>query len=95
MEDLSRAHVHIHGRVQGVGFRYSTMMEARESGLAGWVRNVGEDEVEAIFEGPRASVDAVIAWCRHGPSMARVTRVDVAWAPPTGERGFAMRPSLG
>jgi acylphosphatase len=91
--DSVRAHVRITGHVQGVGFRYCTRTEAERLGLAGWVRNVGWDGVEAVFEGPRADVEAAIVWCREGPDGSRVDEVVVAWGPSEGESGFAMRPS--
>jgi acylphosphatase len=83
-----RAHVTISGRVQGVGFRYATRARARSRGLAGWVRNNGDGTVEAVFEGPPEPVEALIAWCRRGPSGARVDDVKVELEAPNGERGF-------
>ena len=67
----------ISGQVQGVGFRYALADEARARNLRGWVRNRRDGSVEAIVAGPDAGVEAVIAWARHGPSAARVTRVAV------------------
>jgi len=93
--DRVRAHVLIRGRVQGVGFRYSTQIAAQRLGLDGWVRNVGDETVEAVFEGARADVEAAVAWCHRGPAMARVERVEVAWGSAEGESGFAFRPSDG
>ncbi len=91
--ERARTHVLIRGRVQGVGFRYSTLIEAQRLGLAGWVRNVGYDTVEAVFEGPRADLEDMIGWCHRGPPMARVESVDVAWAASEGETGFSFRSS--
>jgi acylphosphatase len=91
--DLACAHIHIRGHVQGVGFRYCAKSEAERLGLTGWVRNVGFDQVEAVFEGPRADVDAAVAWCREGPDGSRVDDVVVTWAPPEGGAGFSFRPS--
>jgi len=91
-----RAHLRVAGRVQGVAFRASAAAEARRSRLNGWVRNVRDGTVEAVAEGPRPAVEAFIAWCRHGPSGARVEAVEVAWGTPTGEhRGFEVRPDAG
>jgi len=74
-----RLHVLISGRVQGVGFRYSTYHEAQALGLTGWVRNVSDGRVEAEFEGPQSSLEQMLSWCRVGPRLAKVTQVDVAW----------------
>lgn len=84
-----RVRVVVHGRVQGVGFRYGVASRARSLGIAGSVRNCGNGTVEAFFEGPRERVESLVAWCRRGPSGARVDSVDVAAEPPTGEEGFA------
>lgn len=89
--DPVRAHVVVHGRVQGVYYRASTVTEAHARGLAGWVRNRENGDVEAVFEGPRHAVDGMLAWCRIGPQHARVENVDVTWEPPAGERGFSTR----
>jgi len=86
-----RAHVFVAGRVQGVGFRAYTVDEAAERGVAGWVRNMPDGRVEAVFEGERAAVEAMIEWCRNGPRAARVSSVDVAWEEPRGEIGFETR----
>jgi len=67
----------ISGEVQGVGFRYALADEARARNLRGWVRNRRDGTVEAIVAGTEADVEAVIAWARHGPPAARVTRVAV------------------
>jgi acylphosphatase len=83
-----RAHVTISGRVQGVGFRYATRRRAQSAGLDGWVRNNADGTVEAVFEGEREQVDALVAWCRRGPSGARVDDVRVELEAPSGERGF-------
>jgi len=88
-----RAHVWIAGRVQGVAFRAYTIDEASVRGIAGWVGNIPDGRVEAVFEGERAVVEAIIAWCRKGPPAARVTSVEVTWEKPTGEVGFGIRHS--
>jgi len=67
----------ISGQVQGVGFRYALADEARARNLRGWVRNRRDGSVEAIVAGPEGDVEAVIAWARHGPPAAQVTRVAV------------------
>ena len=66
----------IHGQVQGVGYRYAMAEAAQALGVAGWVRNRRDGTVEAFVQGEPASVDAILAWCRHGPPSARVTAID-------------------
>ena len=81
-------HVTISGRVQGVGFRYALRQRARSHNVHGWVRNNGDGTVEAVLEGEPEQVDALVAWCRRGPSGARVDDVRVELEAPGGERGF-------
>ena len=80
-----RTHLYIAGRVHGVGFRYSALDRARRLGLLGWVRNTPDGRVECVVEGPAEAVDAYVAWCRRGPSMAHVTTVEHMPEAPTGE----------
>lgn len=86
-----RVHLHITGRVQGVGFRANTRREARSEGVAGWVRNLSDGRVEAVFEGPEDAVDAMVEWCHHGPATASVEDVTVESEEPTGLEGFEVR----
>jgi len=86
----ARAHVVVRGRVQGVGFRYDTVLRARSLGLAGWVRNRSDGAVEAVFEGPRELVESIVEWCGRGPVGARVDEVEVRREPPAGEQGFRL-----
>lgn len=86
-----RAHVWISGRVQGVLFRAYTVDEAAGSAVTGWVRNTSDGRVEAVFEGERAAVETMVAWCRKGPPAARVSSVEVIWEEPKGEQGFGVR----
>ena len=87
--DRLRAHVLIDGRVQGVNFRASVREQARIIGVEGWVSNLDDGRVEAVFEGPEAAVKLMISWCYSGPRPARVDHIDLEWEPPTGqERGF-------
>jgi acylphosphatase len=89
-----RAHVWVSGRVQGVGFRYETVHEARARGLAGWVRNLDTGQVEAVFEGPPEAVDEMVAWCRVGPAGAWVRQCQVRRDEPVrGLAGFQARPT--
>ena len=69
----------VHGRVQGVGYRATTMDEARRLGLAGWVRNRVDGNVEALAEGPETKLNLLLAYLNRGPWGARVTFVEVDW----------------
>jgi acylphosphatase len=82
----------IHGRVQGVGFRYALMDEAVRLGLAGWVRNRRDGTVEAVVCGTPEAVEALIAWSRRGPPAAAVSRVD-SEADDGACQGFELRPT--
>ena len=86
-----RRRVVVRGRVQGVGFRGSTQAEARRVGVDGWVRNLSDGDVEAVFEGEEAAVAALLAFCRHGPAWAEVSGVEVVEEAPTGDGGFRVR----
>jgi acylphosphatase len=91
-EVRQRLHVHIRGLVQGVGFRYATYRKANELGLTGWVRNAPDGRVEAQFEGNKAQLDAMLAWCHEGPYLAGVEHVDAAWEPgPPQFHAFEIR----
>jgi acylphosphatase len=81
-----RAHIWVKGRVQGVGFRAHVEYHARRvGGLTGWVRNVGDDRVEAVGEGDRAKVEQLIQIMQNGPRGSRVDESKVEWENPTGE----------
>ena len=86
-----RVHVFVSGQVQGVFFRVETAQRAREMVLGGFVRNAPDGRVEAVFEGDSAAVDAMVAWCRSGPPLARVAEVDVTEEEPLGETEFRIR----
>lgn len=81
---LSRAHVFVRGLVQGVNFRYYTRLEALDKGVTGWVRNLWDGRVEAVFEGEESAVQYMADWCWRGPSVARVDDVEVVWGEHTG-----------
>lgn len=85
MENKIRAHAIITGKVQGVFFRLETKYAAEGFGVAGWVRNKKDGSVEAVMEGDETRVTSLLAWCRKGPSNARVSHVEVTWQDPTGE----------
>lgn len=72
-------HVRIAGLVQGVGFRHTTYRQALKLGLRGWVCNLPDGRVEAVFQGERPVVEQMLAWCWNGPALARVDHVDAVW----------------
>jgi acylphosphatase len=87
--DITRVHLWVSGRVQGVFFRATTADEARSRGLTGWVRNAADGRVEAEVQGERSAVDQLIDECRTGPPMATVDDVEVDRIEPVdGERRF-------
>ena len=85
-------HLFIHGRVQGVGFRYHFMEQAQGLGVTGWVRNRRGGSVEAMIEGSPEAVEALLTWARLGPPAARVERVEVN-AAEGAFAGFELRPT--
>jgi acylphosphatase len=87
-EATRRVHLWVSGRVQGVGYRWYTREEAMRRGLAGWVRNLPDGRVEAVFEGPAPRVASMLAWCRTGPRMAAVDGVEALDEPVAAEEGF-------
>jgi acylphosphatase len=90
--ERERAHVYVSGQVQGVFFRDSTRQKAEQLGLAGWVRNLPDGRVEALFEGPRDRVEEMVRWCEEGPPHAAVENVDIdVEASQEGLTGFEVR----
>jgi acylphosphatase len=87
----TRKRVIVRGRVQGVWFRESCREQAVALDVGGWVRNLADGRVEAVFEGPLAAVERMVAWCHEGPARARVDAVEVHHEEPTGEPGFHVR----
>jgi acylphosphatase len=81
----------VHGSVQGVFFRDTARRKAEQRGVRGWVRNLDDGSVEALFEGDPEAVDAMVAFAREGPRGADVERVDVSDAEPEGGGGFEIR----
>jgi acylphosphatase len=81
----ARAHVYVSGMVQGVFYRYHTQELAQRLGVGGWVRNLHDGRVEAVFEGERKNVEEMIKFCRKGPPGARVSSIEVKWEEPQGE----------
>jgi acylphosphatase len=82
--DAERLEAVVHGRVQGVGFRYFVIRQASRLGLTGWVANEPSGRVRCVAEGPRASLEALLDDLRDGPSGAFVDRVDATWSPASG-----------
>jgi acylphosphatase len=80
-----RAHVYVGGRVTGVFFRAHTQELANQLGVKGWVRNLSDGQVEAVFEGEREHVEKMIEFCHRGPPGAMVDKVDVKWEDYRGE----------
>jgi len=85
MEEKVRARVVISGRVQGVFFRLETKHAADRYGVFGWVKNQRDRTVAALFEGSKEKVDSILEWCKEGPPIAKVHRVDVEWEDYKGE----------
>lgn len=85
---MKRAHIIITGVVQGVYYRKSAMLKARELGLTGWVRNSNNGAVVAEAEGNNMAVEQFITWCYRGPENAIVTGIDVEYVPIAGDADF-------
>jgi acylphosphatase len=87
-----RLHALVHGRVQGVSFRYATIQTADRLRLTGWVANRWDGTVETVAEGPRSDLGKLLSFLHKGPPSAWVERVDVDWQAATGEfKGFRIR----
>jgi len=91
MEAQVSAHVFVSGRVQGVFYRSETAKAARKLGVAGWVRNLPDGRVEAVFEGSQAAVESVVRWCHQGSPAARVSNVAVNYGQSEGLEDFEIR----
>lgn len=89
--DRARAHVFVSGRVQGVYFRATTRDAAREEGVDGWVRNLADGRVEAVFEGPEEGVESMVEFCHEGSPAADVSDVEVKYGEPEGRERFEIR----
>jgi acylphosphatase len=79
-----RRRVTVHGRVQGVGFRFAVARAADARGVAGWVRNRADGSVEAVFEGEPDAVESLVRLCAEGPRGAEVTAVETEAEEPEG-----------
>ena len=92
MSELKSVRAVVSGRVQGVGFRYSTADQANRHHLTGWVRNLASGQVEVFAQGPDPDVDRLVAWLEAGPRMASVSRVEVVPVEPDpGLKTFQIR----
>jgi acylphosphatase len=85
--EKKRVRVWVEGRVQGVAFRFYTRDTAIREGVSGWVRNLADGRVEAVFEGEAESVDRVVSWCRRGSPGSHVDLVTAEEETPQGEPG--------
>ncbi|MCD4762232.1 acylphosphatase [bacterium] len=74
---MKEAQIKIYGAVQGVGFRFAAFAKAKGLGLKGFARNEPDKSVLIMAEGEESNLDDFIAWCRKGPSIARVDRIDI------------------
>ena len=93
--EKAKAHLHIDGRVQGVFYRGFVQELAESLGLKGWVRNLRDGRVEAVFEGDKDVVENAIRQCRVGPPASRVANMEVQWETHTGdEKEFSVRHTL-
>jgi len=81
---IVRLNAVVHGRVQGVSFRYYTRQRARELGLVGYVRNQADGTVEVVDEGRREEVELLLAFLHNPQRPAFVTHVETRWPAPTG-----------
>ena len=84
-KESRRVRVFVSGRVQGVVFRAETHRQALKLGLTGWVKNLEDRRVEAVFEGEKEAVSAMLEWCGKGPSLSRVTGVEIVEEAPAGD----------
>lgn len=91
---MKHVHLLITGQVQGVGFREWLVRKAAKLRLAGWVRNVGIDTIEAVLSGEDDAVDNCVELCRHGPSLAKVSQVCVTETTAPEEPFFIRRNSI-
>ena len=74
-----RIHLIVHGKVQGINFRYETQFQAKNLGLSGWVKNLSDDTVEVLAEGEEEKLKELARWCSRGPMAATVNKVDAKW----------------
>jgi len=85
MEEKIRAHIIVSGRVQGVYFREQTRKGAKKLSVSGWIKNLEDGRVEAIFEGEKEKVEKIVNWARRGPFFAKVNDLEIEWGEYQGE----------
>ena len=93
-DEITSLRVHVHGIVQGIGFRDFLMTSAQQNKLDGWVRNRADGSVEALVSGPTKAVELFVSHATQGPQGAKVSAVDLHDSKPPAEKGFIRRPSL-
>ncbi len=93
-DEITSLRVHVHGIVQGIGFRDFLIMSAQRNNLDGWVRNRADGSVEALVSGTTKSVELFVSHATKGPEGAKVSAVDLHNSEPPAEKGFIRRPSL-
>lgn len=93
-DDITSLKVHVHGFVQGVGFRDFLLMSAQAQKLDGWVRNRSDGSVEALVSGETKAVEIFVSHATKGPPGAKVSAVDLHNSEPPRDKGFIRRPSL-
>jgi acylphosphatase len=92
MKMKSRSHIFVSGKVQGVFFRENTREKAAEFGLNGFIRNLQNGKVEAIFEGEKEKIEKIIQWIKKGPETTQVENIEINWQNYKGEfKNFEIR----
>ncbi|MBI2624838.1 MAG: acylphosphatase [Candidatus Nealsonbacteria bacterium] len=81
----ARVHIFVSGRVQGVLFRYTANIRANKLLIKGWIRNLKDGRVEAVFEGEKENIEKMLEWARIGPFFAKVEKIDIEWQEHKGE----------
>ena len=88
----SRVHIFVSGKVQGVFFRENTRKKAAEFRLSGFVRNLQNGKVEAIFEGKKEKIEKIIQWIKKGPETVQIKNIEINWQNYQGEfKSFEIR----
>jgi acylphosphatase len=91
---MKKVHLIISGRVQGVFYRAFTKDVAESLGLKGWVRNIRDGRVEAVFEGDEDKISIAIERCKEGPPYAKVDNIEVTWSEPEGLVDFEIKRTI-
>lgn len=85
MKEMARIHVFVSGKVQGVFFRQNTKNKSQQLDLKGWVKNLSDGRVEAVFEGEKEKIEQMINWLKKGPFLAKVENLEIEWQDYRGE----------